>query len=245
MPIVADSLYKTYNRRTVVTGASLTVDRGEVVAILGPNGAGKTTTFYMIVGLVKPDTGSVYLDGRDITKLPMYLRARAGIGYLAQEPSVFRKLTVEENILLILEAAGMRRSQRRARLEELLREFGIEGLRKTPGIRVSGGEARRVEVARALAISPSYLLLDEPFLGIDPITIADMQDMIRSLRDEKRMGIVISDHNVRDTLAISDRAYIMHEGVIKVSGPSDEVAKSPEAREFYLGDRFDVEGLTC
>ena len=245
MSVVADSLCKTYKRRTVVSGASLTVDRGEVVAILGPNGAGKTTTFYMIVGLVKPDAGCVYLDGRDITKLPMYLRARAGIGYLAQEPSIFRKLTVEENILLVLEAAGIGKPERKAKLEALLREFGIERIRKVLGVRLSGGEARRVEVARALAISPSYLLLDEPFLGVDPITVSDIQDMIRSLRDEKEIGILLSDHNVRDTLAISDRAYILHEGVIKVSGPSDEVARSPEAREFYLGERFDAEGLTC
>jgi len=245
MPIVADSLCKSYRRRAVVSGASLTVDRGEVVALLGPNGAGKTTTFYMIVGLAKPDSGRVSMDGRDITTLPMYKRARSGIGYLPQESSIFRKLTAEENILLAMEAAGMRKPERVARLEALLREFRIENVRRTQGIRLSGGEARRVEVARALAVSPCYLLLDEPFLGVDPITIADIQDMIKSLRDEKGIGILISDHNVRDTLAISDRAYIMHEGRIRVSGSSEEVAESPEAREFYLGDRFNAEGLRC
>jgi lipopolysaccharide export system ATP-binding protein len=185
------------------------------------------------------------MDGRDITKLPMYKRARSGMGYLSQEPSVFRNLTVEDNILLVLELAGMPKPHRMARLEALLREFRIENVRRTRGVRLSGGEARRVEVARALATSPRYLLLDEPFLGVDPITVADIQDMLRSLRDEKGIGILLSDHNVRDTLAISDRAYIMYEGRIRVSGSSEEVAGSPEAREFYLGERFEFGDVRC
>jgi len=242
LAITTEGLVKTYRGRTVVNDVGLTVERGEIVGLLGPNGAGKSTTFYIVVGLIKADAGKVYLDGADITRLPMYKRARMGIGYLAQEPSVFRKLSVEENIMLPLQMTGLCRAERRSRLERALADFRIKRIRKSKGLQLSGGEARRVEVARAVVAQPSYLLLDEPFLGVDPITIADIQDMIRALRERQGIGILITDHNVRDTLAITDRAYIMNEGQILVSGPSDELVENPIARKFYLGERFNMSG---
>lgn len=234
-------LVKRYGERTVVNGVSAEVGVGEVVGLLGPNGAGKTTTFYMIVGLVKPDGGSVVLyDGEreiDLTAKPMYERARNKIGYLAQENSIFRKLSVGDNIRLIWEQIGVPREEQERRLPELLEEFGLRAFVDARGDALSGGERRRVEVARALAIDPSFLLLDEPFTGIDPIAVADIQAMIRQLRD-RGIGILITDHQVRETLAIVDRAYILNNGRIEVSGTAQEVLDSPIARKFYLGESF-------
>jgi lipopolysaccharide export system ATP-binding protein len=209
------------------------------VGLLGPNGAGKTTTFYMIVGLVRPNTGCVLLDGHDITEMPMYQRARHGIGYLAQEPSAFRKLTVEENVLLVLEMAGMPRKERVARTNQLLEELRITQVKDHRAYTLSGGERRRTEIARALAVSPKFILLDEPFTGVDPIAINDIQDIVAELK-QKGIGIIITDHNVRETLAITDRAYILSEGEIKTSGLSADLPNDPIAREFYLGERFSV-----
>jgi len=233
----AVNLAKVYKGRRVVNGVSLSMETGETVGLLGPNGAGKTTTFYMMVGLVRPDEGRVTLDERDITNKPMYLRARLGLGYLAQEPSIFRKLTVAENILLVLEMHGMGKKQRMERCEALLEEFGVAHLRDSRGQVLSGGERRRVEIARSLATDPRFILLDEPFTGVDPIAIGDIQDVVLHLKD-KGIGIVITDHNVRETLSITDRAYIMSEGEIKTSGPSAELPDDPIARKFYLGERF-------
>jgi len=230
---------KTYRGRNVVDGVSLGIKQGEIVGLLGPNGAGKTTTFYMIVGLIRPNAGNVYLDGKEITEMPMYLRARHGIGYLAQEPSVFRKLTVAENILLVLEVDGVPHKKRIARTDELLQDLRIEHVRDHKGYMLSGGERRRTEIARALAISPKFMLLDEPFTGVDPIAINDIQDIVADLK-KKGIGVVITDHNVRETLAITDRAYILSEGRIKTSGLSSDLPNDPIAREFYLGDRFSV-----
>ena len=223
----------------MVDGVSLSIKQGEIVGLLGPNGAGKTTTFYMIVGLIRPNSGMVYLDGRDITDMAMYVRARHGIGYLAQEPSVFRKLTVTENILLVLEMAGVPHKKRIARAEELLSDLRIEHVKDHRGYMLSGGERRRTEIARALAVSPKFMLLDEPFTGVDPIAINDIQDIVADLK-KKGIGVVITDHNVRETLAITDRAYILSEGQIKTSGLSADLPNDPIAREFYLGDRFSV-----
>lgn len=239
MSIVASGLVKSFRGRKVVNGIDLQVTRGEVVGLLGPNGAGKTTTFYMIMGLERCDAGRIELDGVDVTRLPMYKRARLGLGYLAQEASVFRKLTVEENLLAILEAVGVPPAQRRQRVEELLREFGIEHVRRSYGYQLSGGERRRTEIARALAAGPSFLLLDEPFAGVDPIAVTDLQEIIAHLKS-KGLGLLITDHNVRETLSITDRAYIMHEGRILVEGDSREIAKDPVARKFYLGERFQL-----
>ena len=207
--------------------------------MLGPNGAGKTTTFYMIVGLVRPNSGRVHLDGQDITDMPMYMRARHGLGYLAQEPSVFRKLTVSENILLVLESAAVPVKERKARLAQLLDELKLGDVRDQKGCVLSGGERRRTEIARALAVSPKFMLLDEPFTGVDPIAIGDIQDIIADLR-KKGIGIIITDHNVRETLAITDHAYILSEGQIKTSGLSSELPNDPIARKYYLGDRYEV-----
>ncbi len=237
MSIVAEGLVKAYHGRRVVDGVNLRVDRGEVVGLLGPNGAGKTTTFYMIVGLERCDGGRIELDGRDVTRQPMYRRARLGVGYLAQEASVFRKLTVEENVLAVLEAVGVPREERRSRVEALLDEFRLSHVRRQYGFMLSGGERRRTEIARALAAGPSFLLLDEPFAGVDPIAVAELQEVIAHLR-RRGIGLLITDHNVRETLAITDRAYIMHEGRILVSGDSQSVAEDPIARKFYLGERF-------
>ncbi|HEX6971726.1 MAG TPA: LPS export ABC transporter ATP-binding protein [Limnochordia bacterium] len=237
MALVADGLIKEYHGRPVVNGVSLKVERGEVVGLLGPNGAGKTTTFYMIVGLESPMRGAIRLHGSDITRWPIHRRARRGIAYLAQEASVFRRLTVEENILAVLEVQGTPRAERSDRLDALLAELEIEGIRHQYGFMLSGGERRRTEIARALAGDPEFLLLDEPFAGVDPIAVADLQQIISALK-AKGLGILITDHNVRETLAITDRAYIMHEGRILVDGPSAEIANDPTARKFYLGERF-------
>ncbi len=239
MKIEAHNLVKAYKNRKVVNDVSVSMQTGETVGLLGPNGAGKTTTFYMMVGLVKPDSGKVYLDGEDITQKPMYLRARLGLGYLAQEASVFRKLTVAENILLVLEMHGMGRKKRLERTDQLLDEFGLQKVRNSMGMVLSGGERRRVEIARSLATDPKFILLDEPFTGVDPIAIGDIQDIVLHLKD-KGIGMVITDHNVRETLAITDRAYIMSEGEIKTAGASADLPDDPIARKFYLGDRFEM-----
>lgn len=233
----AAGLVKSYRDRKVVNNLSLSVERGEVVGLLGPNGAGKTTTFYMTVGLIRPDKGSVYLDGKNITNLPMYMRARMGISYLPQEPSVFRKLTVKENILAILETIDITREEREKRLESLLSELNISRLADNKAYTLSGGERRRVEITRALVTSPSFILLDEPFAGIDPIAVVEIQNIIAQLK-EKKIGVLITDHSVQETLAITDRAYIINEGKILESGTPKEIARSPKARAIYLGEKF-------
>jgi lipopolysaccharide export system ATP-binding protein len=239
--IAVEGLIKRYGPRTVVRGVSADVKRGEVVGLLGPNGAGKTTTFYMVVGLVRPDGGTVTLErdgvSLDITRAPMHERARAGIGYLAQENSIFRKLSVGDNLRLIWEMNGVEADERERRLPALLGEFGLEDFIDARGDSLSGGERRRVEIARAIATEPAFLLLDEPFTGIDPIAVADIQAMIRQLRD-RGLGVLITDHQVRETLAIVDRAYILNDGTIEVSGSADDVLNSPVARQFYLGEGF-------
>jgi lipopolysaccharide export system ATP-binding protein len=228
---------KAYKKRQVVDGASFSVESGQVVGLLGPNGAGKTTSFYMVVGLVKPDSGFIELDAQDISNEPMYRRARIGLSYLAQEPSIFRKLTVSDNIIVALEAHGYGGSQRAEKLEALLSDFRITHIRDSYGYSLSGGERRRVEIARALAGAPKFLLLDEPFAGIDPIAVADIQNIIRELK-AKGIGVLITDHNVRETLGICDYAYILKDGKIQVSGSADEIANSELARKFYLGENF-------
>jgi lipopolysaccharide export system ATP-binding protein len=235
-----ENLIKAYRGRRVVNEVSLGIGQGEVVGLLGPNGAGKTTTFYVIVGLTPPDSGHVFLDGNDITRLPMFLRARSGISYLPQEPSVFRKLTVEENILAILQTLPLTSKQRRARLEELIEELGLSHVCKSHGFALSGGERRRVEIARSLVISPSFILLDEPFAGIDPIAVFDIQKIINHLRS-KQIGILITDHNVRETLKVTDRAYIINEGRIFRSGTPTELATDKEVKQLYLGESFRLE----
>lgn len=230
-------LEKTYGKRRVVDNVSLHVERGEVVGLLGANGAGKTTTFYMIVGLEQPNSGTVRLADRDVTNLPMYLRARLGLGYLPQEPSVFRKMTAAQNILAVLETMGLRRRERLTRLEELLEEFGIAHVRNTRGDALSGGERRRTEIARALATEPQYILLDEPFAGIDPKAIDDIQNVILYLR-QRGIGILVTDHNVRETLGVTDRAYIMAEGRIFRSGAPRDLTDDAEVRRLYLGEKF-------
>jgi len=236
----AQGLIKTYHKRRIVNDVNLEVGQGEIVGLLGPNGAGKTTTFYMIVGLVKPDRGRILIDDFDLSRLPMYKRARKGIGYLAQEPSIFRKLTVEENILAILETLNLDEEEKASRLKELLADLNISHLAKSRAYTLSGGERRRAEITRALVTTPSFILLDEPFTGIDPIAIADIQEIIFQLK-KKGIGILITDHSVRETLAITDRAYIMYEGEILISGTSQELANSKEAREIYLGEKFTLE----
>jgi lipopolysaccharide export system ATP-binding protein len=235
-----ENLIKAYRGRRVVNEVSLGIGQGEVVGLLGPNGAGKTTTFYVIVGLTPPDSGHVFLDGNDITRLPMFLRARSGISYLPQEPSVFRKLTVEENILAILQTLPLTSKQRRARLEELIEELGLSHVCKSHGFALSGGERRRVEIARSLVISPSFILLDEPFAGIDPIAVFDIQRIINHLRS-KQIGILITDHNVRETLKVTDRAYIINEGRIFRSGTPTALATDKEVKQLYLGESFRLE----
>jgi lipopolysaccharide export system ATP-binding protein len=228
---------KTFQKRPVVRNVSIHVHRGEAVGLLGPNGAGKTTTFYMIVGLIQPDTGSIRLDGADITGLPMYRRARLGIGYLPQEASVFRGLTVEQNIMAVLEVNEPERDIRDRQLDELLAEFGIGHLRRTPALALSGGERRRVEIARALASRPSFILLDEPLAGIDPIAVGEIRDLVSHLKD-RAIGVLITDHNVRETLEIIDRAYILHDGQVLKEGDPAEVVADEDVRRFYLGERF-------
>ena len=235
--LTVHSVVKAFKKRTVVRGVSLEVARGEAVGLLGPNGAGKTTVFYMITGLIPADEGSIRIDGRDVTKLPMYRRARLGIGYLPQEASIFRGLTVEENILAVLETVEPDKAERQLQLDALLEEFRITRLRTSPAIRLSGGERRRVEIARALASRPSFMLLDEPFAGIDPLAIADIREVIGYLKS-RGIGILITDHNVRETLEIIDRASIIHSGQMLFEGAPDEVLADPDVRRVYLGDRF-------
>jgi lipopolysaccharide export system ATP-binding protein len=236
--LTTDQLAKNYRGRQVVRGVSLEIHKGEVVGLLGPNGAGKTTTFYMIVGLVEPDAGRVMVGDREITRLPMYLRARNfGISYLPQEPSVFRKLTVEENILAVLEVQPGGWQQRRARMERLIEQLSLGHVRKTRGYALSGGERRRVEIARCLSIEPNFILLDEPFSGIDPIAVHDLQDIIFDLK-ASGYGVLITDHNVRETLTVTDRAYIINEGKIFRTGTPDELGQDPEVRRVYLGEGF-------
>jgi lipopolysaccharide export system ATP-binding protein len=235
--IRAEKLVKEYAGRRVVNEVSLEVEQGTIVGLLGPNGAGKTTSFYMIVGLEHPDLGHVYLDDEDVTALPMYRRALKGIGYLPQEASIFRKLSVEENLMAILEQIEPDKTRRQQKMEDLIQEFHIDHIRKSKGSALSGGERRRVEIARALATDPGFILLDEPFAGIDPIAVADIQVMVAHLA-KRGIGVLITDHNVRETLSIVDRAYILNEGKILVEGTSQQVAQDPVAREFYLGKNF-------
>lgn len=239
MVITTDNLVKIYNTRHLVDGVSISVEQGSVVGLLGPNGAGKTTTFYMIVGIEKPDAGTVMLDGKDISAMPMYERARAGIGYLPQEASIFSKMTVEDNIMAILETTDLNASEREAKMNALLDEFRLNHVRKSEGKALSGGERRRVEIARALATDPAFILLDEPFAGIDPIAVADIQGMIAHLA-QRGIGVLITDHNVRETLSIVDKAYILAEGHILLHGDSETIANDPVARKYYLGDNFSM-----
>lgn len=242
MKIVLENIHKSYGKRVIVNRVNVSVAQGEVVGLLGPNGAGKTTTFYIATGLEKPNQGKVWLNDKDITALPIHKRARLGIGYLAQEPSIFRQLSVKENILLVLEQTKVPRREWQTRLQALLREFRLEKVANTKGIQVSGGERRRTELARALASGrdgPKFLLLDEPFAGVDPIAVSEIQTMVQKLRD-RQIGILITDHNVRETLAITDRAYIMREGQILASGSAEELYNNPLVRQYYLGDNFQV-----
>ena len=235
--IRTDKICKIYNGRKVVNDVSISVSQGEIVGLLGPNGAGKTTSFYMIVGMVRPESGHIFLDDVEMTEKPMFRRARLGVGYLPQEASIFRKLSVQDNIMAILETQGYSRKERKERLEQLLEEFKITHIRKTKSMSCSGGERRRLEIARALAANPDFLLLDEPFAGIDPIAVADIQAIISSLKD-KGMGILITDHNVRETLSITDRAYIMYKSQVLTEGTSDYLASNEEAKRIYLGESF-------
>jgi lipopolysaccharide export system ATP-binding protein len=239
MRLHTSKLVKRYRTRTVVKRVSIEVEQGEIVGLLGPNGAGKTTTFYMIVGLISPNEGKIFVDDLDITKEPVYKRARLGIGYLSQEASVFRKLSVEDNLMAVLEMSSLTRDEQKARMEELLLEFGLEKIRKSLGIQLSGGERRRTEIARALALSPKFILLDEPFAGVDPIAVEDIQQIVRSLKT-KNIGILITDHNVHETLSITDRAYLLFEGNILKSGTSDELAEDEQVRRVYLGKNFEL-----
>ncbi len=237
MKLFTTNIKKSYRGRSVVDGVSVEVKQGEIVGLLGPNGAGKTTSFYMIVGLVRPDQGQVFLDELEITKLPMYKRAQLGIGYLPQEVSVFRKLSVEDNIMAILEMTPLSSSQRKQKLEKLLEEFGLVAIRKNLGDRLSGGEKRRTEIARALATDPKFILLDEPFAGVDPIAVEDIQSIISELRN-RNIGVLITDHNVQETLSITDRAYLLFEGKILKSGTAEELAADEQVRKVYLGQNF-------
>ncbi|HSC77879.1 MAG TPA: LPS export ABC transporter ATP-binding protein [Candidatus Acidoferrales bacterium] len=237
LQLTAVDLSKSYRGRKVVDGVSLKISPGEVVGLLGPNGAGKTTTFHLLVGLTRPDAGRVMLNGTDLTDFPMYLRARNGLGYLPQEPSVFRKLSVEENILAVLETLSMEGSERRERLEELLELMGLAHLRRHRADTLSGGERRRVEIARALVLSPSFILLDEPFSGIDPVTVLDIQKIVSDLK-QRSIGVLVTDHNVRETLRVTDRAYIIHNGRIFRAGTPQELSSDPEVRRIYLGEHF-------
>ncbi|MDD3627616.1 MAG: LPS export ABC transporter ATP-binding protein [bacterium] len=234
-----EGLVKIYGKRTVVNNVSVEITEGEIVGLLGPNGAGKTTTFYMVVGLIRPESGKIFLDDKNITELPMYKRAQNGIGYLPQESSIFRKLSVEENILCILEMLDLTKQERMDRLEELLNELKIAHVRKSKGYMLSGGERRRAEITRALVTSPSFILLDEPFAGVDPIAVLDIQEIIGELK-KKGIGILITDHNVRETIEITDRSYIMSQGQILVAGPKQKIIDDPVARKIYLGEKFSM-----
>jgi lipopolysaccharide export system ATP-binding protein len=239
MKLHTHKLVKKYKNRRVVDEVSVSVEQGEIVGLLGPNGAGKTTTFYMIVGLITPNEGTIMLNDQDITKEPVYKRARMGIGYLAQEASVFRKLTVEDNIRAVLEMSEMSRDEQRERTERLLGEFGLQKIRKSLGIQLSGGERRRTEIARALALSPRFILLDEPFAGVDPIAVEDIQEIVSKLK-ELNIGILITDHNVHETLAITERAYLMFEGSILKAGTAEDLAEDEQVRKVYLGQNFEL-----
>ncbi len=239
MRLHTQKLVKRYRNRAVVKRVSIEVEQGEIVGLLGPNGAGKTTTFYMIVGLISPNEGKIFIDDREITREPVYKRARLGIGYLSQEASVFRKLSVEDNLYAVLEMSDMPREEQMARAEDLLKEFGLRKIRKSLGIQLSGGERRRTEIARALALSPKFFLLDEPFAGVDPIAVEDIQDIVSSLKN-KNIGILITDHNVHETLSITDRAYLLFEGNILKSGSADELARDEQVRRLYLGQKFEL-----
>jgi len=239
MKLFCTNLVKKYGKRTVVKGVSIEVEQGEIVGLLGPNGAGKTTSFYMITGLIKPNAGRIFLGEEEITDLPMYRRAQKGIGYLAQEASVFRNMSVENNILSVMEMAGFDPEYRKERLEKLIEEFGLQKVRKSQGIQLSGGERRRCEIARALAINPKFILLDEPFAGVDPIAVEDIQHIIAKLKTMD-IGVIITDHNVHETLAITDRAYLLYEGSILESGTAQQLADNPEVRKKYLGQNFEL-----
>ncbi len=239
MRLHCSNLVKKYGARTVVKNVSIEVEQGEIVGLLGPNGAGKTTSFYMITGLIKPNAGKIFLDNEEITELPMYKRAQKGLGYLAQEASVFRKLSVEDNIMAVMELSDLTKRERHDRLEELLDEFSLHKVRKNLGVQLSGGERRRCEIARALAIDPKFILLDEPFAGVDPIAVEDIQHIIAKLK-LKNIGIIITDHNVHETLAITDRAYLLYEGSILESGTAEVLANNPEVRRKYLGQNFEL-----
>ena len=237
MSLLARGLVKTYSHRKIVDDVEIEIKQGEIVGLLGPNGAGKTTTFYMIVGLLRPDKGRIFLEGKDITELPIYKRAKKGIGYLSQEPSIFRRLTVRENIWAILETTKLTQSEKKEKLKNLLRELGVEHLAENKACLLSGGEKRRVEISRALVTTPQYILLDEPFVGIDPITTVEIQQIVQRLKNNG-LGVLVTDHNVRETLEIIDRAYIMYEGRILLSGTAKELLESEEARKVYLGKKF-------
>jgi lipopolysaccharide export system ATP-binding protein len=235
----AENIVKKYRKRTVVKGVSFEVNQGEIVGLLGPNGAGKTTSFYMIVGLIKPLSGKIFIDNEEITTLPVYKRAQKGIGYLAQEASVFRQMSVEDNILSVLEMTKIPKKEQLARVERLLDEFSLQHIRKSNGYQLSGGERRRTEIARALAIDPKFILLDEPFAGVDPIAVEDIQHIIKTLRD-KNIGVLITDHNVHETLTITDRSYLLYEGSIMKAGTAEELASDEEVRRVYLGQNFEL-----
>lgn len=239
MKLRSENLIKIYKNRTVVDHVSVEVNRGEIVGLLGPNGAGKTTTFYMIVGLIKPNEGKVFLDDQDITGLPMYRRAQLGIGYLAQEASVFRKLSVEDNILAVLEMTSLTKKQQHDKAEQLLHEFGLNRVRKNRGDLLSGGERRRTEIARALAVDPKFILLDEPFAGVDPIAVEDIQNIVSHLKD-RNIGVLITDHNVHETLSITNHSYLLFEGQILKAGTSEELANDEQVRRVYLGKKFEL-----
>jgi len=237
MKLRAENIVKKYRKRTVVKGVSIEVEQGEIVGLLGPNGAGKTTSFYMIVGLIQPLTGKIFLDEKNITKLPVYKRAQRGIGYLAQEASVFRKLSIEDNLKAVLEMTKYTKEFQQEKLESLLDEFGLQHIRKSKGFQLSGGERRRTEIARALAIDPKFILLDEPFAGVDPIAVEDIQDIVRKLK-EKNIGVLITDHNVHETLSITDRSYLLFEGAIMKAGSAEDLANDEDVRRVYLGQNF-------
>lgn len=239
MILRAEHLVKKYKNRTVVKDVTVQVEQGEIVGLLGPNGAGKTTSFYMIVGLITPNRGRIFLDDQELTREPVYKRAQAGVGYLAQEASVFRRLSVEDNIRAVLEMTNMTAEEQKLRLEEMLDEFGLQYIRKSLGIQLSGGERRRTEIARALSIRPKFILLDEPFAGVDPIAVEDIQSIVRKLKD-KNIGILITDHNVQETLSITDRAYLLYDGKILQSGTAEYLAADPEVRRVYLGKNFEL-----
>ena len=239
MKLRAENIVKTYGNKRVVKGVSVEVNKGEIVGLLGPNGAGKTTSFYMIVGLIKPNEGKVFLDGQDISSLPMYKRAQMGIGYLSQESSIFRKMTVEDNLLAVLEMTKLSKEQQKQKCEDLLNEFGLQKIRKNMGGLLSGGERRRTEIARCLATNPSFILLDEPFAGVDPIAVEDIQQIVSDLK-KRNIGILITDHNVHETLSITDRAYLLYEGEILKYGTSEELVSDEIVRKLYLGKNFEL-----